>query len=170
MPRVDISQLPDSSRLFLYNTAKRLDEQELSLLRLNLESFLDQWAAHGSPLVVGFETPHDHFIVIAVDDSHVGPSGCSIDASTQFLRAFSARTGIEILESPDVCFLEGGGVRCVTRAEFKALADAGEVDASTIVFNNMIATLGEYRAGRWQVPARGSWHMRAYSLREPAGA
>lgn len=166
MPRVDISKLPDSSRLFLYNASRSLQAGERELLKVNLEAFLDQWAAHGSPLVVGYELPYDQFIVIAVDDSQVGPSGCSLDASYQFFKAFTERTGIDILDAPDVCFREGDGVRCVTRAAFRTIADAGEVDGSTIVFNNMTSTLGEYRAGRWEIPARESWHARAYRLRE----
>jgi hypothetical protein len=170
MPRVDITQLPDSARLFVYNTARALDQQELELLRTNLEAFLDQWAAHGSPLTVGYALPYDHFVVIAVDDSAVGPSGCSIDASYQFLKAFTARTGIEILDAPDVCFRDAEGVRCVSRSEFNALASNAQVDATTTVFNNTITTLGDFRAGRWEVPARESWHARAYKLREAARA
>lgn len=170
MPRVDIRQLPDTSRLFVYNTAKQLNAHERELLRTELDAFLDQWSAHGSSLTVGSEIPYDHFIVIAVDDSRVGPSGCSLDASYEFMKTFTARTGIEILEAPDVCFRDGETLRCVTRAEFKALVAAGAVDAATTVFNNTLATLGDYRAGRWEVPARDSWHARAYQLRESQGA
>jgi hypothetical protein len=170
MPRVDINQLPDTSRLFVYNTSRRLTVEERDALRAGLDAFLDQWAAHGSPLTVGAELPHDHFVVIAVDDSRVGPSGCSIDASYQFLKSFTAQTGIEILDAPDVCYRDGDDIRCVTRAAFKALADAGSVDAATTVFNNTVSTLAEYRAGRWEVPARDSWHARAYRLGEPQRA
>lgn len=166
MPRVDLNQLPDSSRLFVYNTARPLQSSELELLRSGLEAFLDQWAAHGSPLIVGYEMPYDRFLVIAVDDSRVGPSGCSIDASYQFLKAWTERTGVDILDAPDVCFLEDGGVRCVTRAAFKSLVESGEVGATTTVFDNTVGTLGAYRAGRWQLPAADAWHARAYKLRE----
>ena len=164
MPRTDIDQLPESSRLFVYNTDRRLDGEQREVLRANLETFLDQWAAHGSPLTVGYEIPYDQFIVIAVDDSRVGPSGCSIDASYQFFKAFTEHTGIAILDAPDVCYRAGDEIRCVTRGAFKALAEAGEVDAATTVFDSTIATLGAYRASRWELPARESWHARAYRL------
>lgn len=166
MPRVDISQLPDTSRMFLYNTERTLDDSEIATLRTRLEAFLDQWAAHGSALTVGYELPYDHFIAIAVDDSKVGPSGCSIDASTNFLKEFSRSTGIEILDAPDVCFEDAGIVRCVSRKEFESLASNGDVDAGTTVYDNALTTLGAFREGRWEVPAGESWHSRAFSLRD----
>lgn len=170
MARVDISQLPDSSRLFMYNIARRLDEQEREKLRTQLEAFLDQWAAHGSALTVGYELPYDHFIAIAVDDSLVGPSGCSIDASVHFLKSFTAATGIEILDAPDACYHDGETVRCVSRREFAELAERGDVNAATTVYDNTVSTLGQLREGRWEAPASQTWHSRAFTLREPAGA
>ena len=36
------------------------------------------------------------------------------------------------------------------------------VGPDTTVFNNTLTSLGDVRAGRWEVPASDSWHARAF--------
>jgi len=63
-----------------------------------------------------------------------------------------------------VFYREGGGVRRVTRNEFRDLARSGAVTGDTVVFNNVVATVGELRQGNWEVPLRRSWHAEAFPV------
>ena len=45
-----------------------------------------------------------------------------------------------------------------------ALAEAGAVTADTVVFNTVVSPVGELRGGRWEVPARDSWHAQAFPV------
>ena len=170
MALTSFAKLPPSARLWVYNMERPLTHQENDLLRANLEAFLGRWLAHGSPLVVGYDIVHDRFILIGIDDSVVGPGGCSIDAFTRFLREAGDHLGIEILDAPEVCFRDGEEIRCVTRGEFMMMAERGEVDTSTHVFDNTISRVGELTSGRWEVPAREAWHTKAFDLKEAASA
>lgn len=157
--------LPDHSRLWIFNASRPLDAQEQQALRAGFERFLDQWAAHGSALKAGYEIRHDRFILIGVDDSMVGPSGCSIDTLTRFFKEAQSVFEVDFLDAPDVCYRAGDEVRCVDRNAFSGLAESGDVDSSTIVYDNTAATIGALRGGGWERPAAQSWHARAFDLK-----
>jgi hypothetical protein len=50
----------------------------------------------------------------------------------------------------------------VPRGRFRELAAAGAVSPDTVVFDNTVQSLGALRGGRWETPARASWHGRAF--------
>jgi len=131
-----------------------------------MDGFLPQWTAHRRDLVTAWELKYHRFIMIGVDDSKTAASGCSIDALLNHLRQFEHREQIEILNSAaKVFYLEADDrIACVTRPEFKRLVAAQVVGANTIVFNNVVQTVGELRAGKWQVAMNDSWHAQAFSV------
>ena len=44
------------------------------------------------------------------------------------------------------------------------MAREGKVTADTVVFNNILPTVGEFRSGLWEVPLSRSWHADAFPL------
>ena len=51
MPRIDISQLPDESRIWIFGISPALDERKESRVLAAVDPFLDAWVAHGEPAV-----------------------------------------------------------------------------------------------------------------------
>jgi hypothetical protein len=49
-------------------------------------NFCIQWTAHGANLKAYGEVRHHRFIVMIVDETAAGASGCSIDKSIHFIR------------------------------------------------------------------------------------
>ena len=172
MPIVPFATLPDESRLWVFGVDRTLagDEQESFLSAVDL--FLETWAAHGAPLICGRDWKWGRFLLVAVDDASVPPSGCSIDAMVGVLRDQERRLGVRVLDNTPVWFVEDGEVRRVSRAEFRKLAEEGAVGPDTVVFDNTVTSLKDARSGRWEGPARACWHQRAFfkksSQREPA--
>ncbi len=164
MSLIPFNDLPDDARLWAYNTERTLTDDEAARLETALKSFLETWAAHGSQLTVGYKLLEARFILVGVDESKVGPSGCSIDELVRFLRDLDTTLGVRIIDAPDICFRRNGSIQCVTRGEFSKLAAEHVVDAETIVFDRTIGRVGDYRTGRWEVPAGNAWHGRAYEL------
>jgi hypothetical protein len=64
----------------------------------------------------------------------------------------------------------GGAIECASREEFKQLVDEGAVGPDTVVFDTTIQTTGALRDGRWEVPARRSWHGRVFFSKYSAKA
>ncbi|MEL6976420.1 MAG: ABC transporter ATPase, partial [Bacteroidota bacterium] len=76
---VDFEALPDESRVWIYQSNRSFTEAEITEIKEGLAQFLTQWTAHGSELKAGFTIKYKRFIVIALDQSLAGASGCSID-------------------------------------------------------------------------------------------
>ena len=114
------------------------------------------------PLTAGRAVEYDQFLFVAVDQRAAGPSGCSVDALVRQMKALQQEIGVELVDHAPVLFRQGQEIARVPRDAFAELAEAGEVGPGTTVFNNTLTSLGEVRAGRWEVPASDSWHARAF--------
>lgn len=159
MPRVPITNLPDDARLWVFPVQEPLEPEESRLLRDEVEGFLEGWAAHGSPLTGGYDWVEDRFLLVAVDPSTVPPSGCSIDAMVRILKGMEARLGKRIVDHGPVFYRdEGGEVKRLSRKEFRAATEGGDVTPETRVFDTTLTELGAFREGRLEVPARAAWH------------
>lgn len=164
MPQVPFDRLPDDARLWVFAADRPLDEREQQALLRHVDGFLAGWAAHGAPVVGGRELRHGRFLLVGADERATGVSGCSTDTLFRTLGELERSIGASLRESGLVFWRdEAGAVRSEPRPGFRARARAGEVGADTVVFDNTAATVGDVRAGRWEVPMCESWHGRAFS-------
>lgn len=167
--RVDFDQMPPDARLWIFAAERTLSDAEQRHVLRAVDAFLDEWRAHGAPLTSARDLRYGQFLMIAVDESTAGASGCSIDAMTRVLGGVERELGVELANHAPVLYREGGGIARVDRPTFGARARQGEVLPDTIVFNNALTRVGELRDGRWEVPASASWHGRAFFRLERAG-
>lgn len=162
MPRIEFDDLPGDARVWIFSAARELTEPEQARLLAEVDAFINQWGAHAVPLTAGRNLVYAQFLFIAVDQRAAGPSGCSIDALVRRMKELQEEIDVELVNHAPVLFRQGEAIARVPRDAFARLADAGEVGPDTTVFNNTLTSLGEVRAGRWEVPAADSWHGRAF--------
>ncbi|PIB38771.1 ABC transporter ATPase [Maribacter sp. 4G9] len=155
----DFNILPDDSRVWIYQANRSFSEQELLEIQNDLNAFLENWTAHGKDLKAGFEIKYNRFLVIALDQSGQSATGCSIDASVHFIQQLEKKYNVELLDKMNVSFKQGEFIAYKTLLDFKAMAKQKSISKNTIVFNNLVATKGEYLE-HWEVPASESWHAR----------
>ena len=156
---VAFSELPPTSRIWIYQSNRPFTEEELKELRPNLDSFIKSWTAHGKDLRAGYDLPYDRFIVIALDQSHAAASGCSIDTSVHFIQAVEKKFGVDLLDKMNVSFKQGEHITYKSLIDFKKMAKDKAISSQTIVFNNLVNNIQEYN-DHWEVPASESWHKR----------
>ncbi len=120
------------------------------------------WMAHGAPLRSGRELVDRQFLLVGVDVDAEAPSGCSIDALVNRLRALGADLGVTVVDHAPVWFRDGAEIRSVGRAEFRALAKEGAFGPDVRVFDTTLTTVGQVREGLLERPAAESWHGRAF--------
>ncbi|MEJ2237145.1 MAG: hypothetical protein P8X82_02510 [Gemmatimonadales bacterium] len=162
MPPVRFEDLPPNARLWTFAASRPVTDEEERRILLAVDEFLADWSAHGIPLKSGRDWRYGRFLFVAVDEHAAGVSGCSIDALTRALRALESELDLSITDNGPVLFRDGDTIRRVPRPEFRKLADMGAVGEQTVVFDNTIQTVGALRDGRWEVPARQSWHGTAF--------
>lgn len=164
MPQISFEDVPDEARLWVFGAGRALAPAEQDALLAHVDRFLDGWAAHGAPVSGARALLHDRFLLVAADERATGVSGCSIDTLFHSLEAVERSFGTPLRDAGLVFWRsDDGEVRAEPRPAFRARAKAGEVGADTVVFDNTVGTVGELRAGRWELPMGESWHGRAFA-------
>jgi len=156
---VDFKTLPETSRVWIYQCNRSFSEVEITEISSNLDAFLTSWTAHGNDLNAGYEIKYKRFIIIALDQSTQGATGCSIDASVRFIQELERKYNVMLLDKMNVSYKQGEFVAYKSLLDFKAMAKQKAISKNTIVFNNLVANKGEYLE-HWEVPASESWHAR----------
>lgn len=156
---VDFNTLPEDSRIWIYQGSRSFTVEELEDVKHGLDDFIKDWTAHGSDLKAGYEIRYNRFIVLALDQSRTGASGCSIDASVHFIQHLEKKYNLELLDKMNVSYKQGDFIAYKPLTDFKKMARQKAVSKNTIVFNNLVANKQEYME-HWEVPASESWHSR----------
>jgi hypothetical protein len=164
---IDFDQQPDHARVWIYQSSRPLTGAEAASVQHFLENQANQWAAHGAPLTAAVRVLHRRFAVVAVDETRNGTSGCSIDASTRWLKDLGAQLNLDFFDR-SMAYLDGDEVKTLALPEVKIAVADGRLTPETPVFNNLVPTLGDFRRS-WQVPAGQSW-LKRYFTSQPVGA
>lgn len=156
---VPFEQLPPNARVWIYQANRSFTPQEKIRLTHVLEDFCQSWAAHGQPLKAGFQLAYEHFVVLAVDEAHHLPSGCSIDSSVHVLKGLEAELSLSFFDRTQIAFLVEGGVTLIRQSKLKEAFTHGTLTAESIAFNNLVATKVEWER-KWLSAVKDSWLAR----------
>ena len=165
MPRVDFETLPGHGRLWVFPASRPLGADERRTLLAEVDDFLEGWRAHGAPLRAGRELVEERFLLVGVDVDAESPSGCSIDALVNRLRALGSDLGVTLIDHASVWYRtrgDAGEVHAASRADFRALAAAGAVGPTDHVFDTSLTRIQQVRDGELERPATDTWHGRAF--------
>ena len=158
---VDFNTLPEESKIWIYQSNRKFSDEEFSAIETALKSFLENWQAHGTGLESSYELKYNRFIIIAVDQEVQASTGCSIDASVEFIQSLEKKYQVDLLDKMNVTFKNGEHIAHKTLIDFKKMVKDKAVTENTIVFNNLVNTIEEYNES-WEVPAMDSWHSRFF--------
>jgi hypothetical protein len=157
MPSVPFDQLPDSARVWVFASDRALTGDDAGALLDQVDGFLAQWKAHGAPLRCAREWRDDHFLAIGVDPTVEQASGCSIDGMFRGLRSMEDVLGTRLVAGGRVFYRDPcGRPRMAERRDVTTLAERGELDRGTRVFDTSVTSAADWR-GRFERPASDSW-------------
>ena len=80
---VPFENLPEESKIWIYQSNRKFSDAEFSEIEMALQSFLEGWAAHGTSLESSYQLKYNRFIIIAVNQDVQAATGCSIDSSVE---------------------------------------------------------------------------------------
>lgn len=156
---VPFENLPETSRVWIYQSNRSFTDSEVEEIKARLQNFIEQWTAHGADLQASYELRYKRFIVIGLDQQMNAASGCSIDASVQFIQELEKDYNVDLLDRMNVSYKQGDFIAYKTLTDFRKMAKDKAVSPKTIVFNNLVNNKAEYLED-WEVPASESWHKR----------
>ena len=149
------------SRVWIYQADREFNPAEAEQLHAILQQFTSTWTAHNNALLAGYELHHNRFIVLVVDESQAGASGCSIDKSVNVMKAIEQQFGVNLFDRFNTAYVLDGQVLSASREQMEELIAEGKITAHTPVFNNLVSTYGALHT-QWLVPYKDSWHARVF--------
>ncbi len=158
---VPFENLPEESRIWIYQSNRKFSDDEMAEIELDLKAFIENWAAHGASLEASYLLKYNRFIILSVNQEVQQATGCSIDSSVAFIQNLEQKYEVDLLDKMNVTFKNGDHIAHKSLLDFKRMAKEKAVTANTIVFNNLVNTIEEFNEN-WEVPAGESWHSRFF--------
>ena len=153
------SSLPDSTRVWIYQSTQPFKEEQLPQLKAQITQFTKSWVSHNHQLRAFGDVFHNQFIVLMVDESMAGASGCSIDSSVHFMQSLEANFGLSLFDRMTFTYQDGEEVKSAPRDEFAKLYAEGKINDQTLVSDNLVQNKGQF-ASIWLKPLGESSHKR----------
>jgi len=150
------------SRVWIYQSDRKFTSVEENEILNKLASFTNQWKAHGNELLAKAEIRYGFFIIITVDESQAGVTGCSIDSSVRLIKEIEQEYHVDLFNRFNIAYKVNGEVVVNNKEDFETLVNIKQVTPETVVFNNMVQNLAELET-KWEVPFQNSWHSTVFA-------
>jgi len=156
---VSLESMAGSSRVWIYQSDKKLTPPQKDILSNALHAFTESWQVHGEPLKTSFAILYDQFVVLAADENFNAPSGCSIDGSVRVLKELGKELNLDFFNRNVAAFKKEDAVVLIPLADLKKKNAEGVWNERTLFFNNLAPSVDSLRNG-WIVPAGDTWLKR----------
>ena len=153
---VDFKNMPDDSRIWIYQSNRDFNESEIGIINDKTTSFLDNWQAHGKDLECSYSIIDKRFIIIAVNESFNPIGGCSIDFSLQLIKDISNTIGIDLLNRLVVNLKIDNRLESLSLGDLKNKIKDGDFSPETIIFNTAINSKSEL-LNNFEIDIKSSW-------------
>jgi len=147
------------SKVWIYQSNLKFTDEEISEIDTQIQNFVTQWVSHNQALLAYGKLYHNRFIVLMVDESQAGASGCSIDKSVHFVKAMGFHHGVDFMDRMNFAYKLDDEIVSAHRDEFARQFQSKKINKDTLVFNNLVKDKGEFEKA-WVVPLKDSWHAR----------
>ena len=146
-------------RVWVYQSNRRLTDQEAASIQQQLEEFISNWAAHGTPLKAAGEVRENLFVILRVDEKHLEASGCSIDASVRVIRKMEEQFGLDLFDRQLIAWQEGAEVQMGHFQQLPELYREGRISDDTLMVNKLDTRMADFEQ-QWKKPLRETPYRR----------
>lgn len=154
---LEFDQMPAQARIWVYQSERKFTAAEKAWIEDRLRQFCEQWNTHGAMMPTSFTIKFDQVVILSVDESQLGASGCSIDSSVRALREIEQNLGVNLLDQGKVGFLEDGDNFMVNSVfKVKESVQNGILNQDTLVLNPMVREKKDLQ-GNWLMSAKETW-------------
>ncbi len=151
--------MPAHARVWIYMADRVFNTKEQEELKTFFEEFVIQWTAHNNQLKASMDLLHNRFVVVMVDESFNGVSGCGIDKSVNFLKTLAEEFKVDFFNRLLVAYQKEEQIRVVNQHFIPNLLLQGDINENTPVFNNTVQTKEQFDT-LWLTPLKNTWLSR----------
>lgn len=167
---VELPGFRDEMRLWIYTASRELSPQETAFAKTYLDIFTGQqlagdtgvstWASHGKTLISKADILWQRVIVLAVDETSFGASGCSIDSSVRFLQQLADKLQVDLFDR--MIFLHRLDADSLEAFNLDSLREAyasGQITDESMMVDTLVTHVAQARREMFK-PLGQSWHKR----------
>lgn len=147
------------SRVWVYVASRKLKPEESGQLQDFLNVFVQKWTAHNNALKSVAEVFENQIVLIMVDETQAGASGCSIDKSVHFLEQVGRELNVDLFDRMRFGAVIDGRFTMLAKDDFATAVADGVIGNDTPVVNTLVQNLREMQE-KWLMPFGKSWHRR----------
>lgn len=148
----DFDKMPMLSRVWIYQSNRPLTAKEENIVHYTLKGAIEQWNAHGVPLLGSVQVLQSRFVIVALDENMNQASGCSIDASTHWLKKLGEELSVDFFDR-SLIYEKDGLLESAPVFGLKAVVESGAIGPETVVFNSLgIQNISQLQTA-WKVQA-----------------
>jgi hypothetical protein len=151
-------ELNPESKVWVYQSDRFFLPSELDLINIETKQFLNTWQSHGATMDSSFKIFYNRFLVIALDETIAGASGCGIDKSVNFIKELGNKLQIDFFNRLNICYVSqktNGSELFVEQIPFSKISEIN-FNGNEYIFNNAVTTLSELEKN-WLQPISDSW-------------
>ena len=134
----------------IYAAEHKLTNDQENYILNHISDYLHNWEAHKVPLTAGVKILENHFVVVALDDSKYGASGCSIDTLQNKIQNLEKELSISLLNRLNIfCRIEDT-IKCIPTTKL-----AEHANKETLFYDLTIQKKSEL--SNWLKPIEQGW-------------
>ncbi len=154
-----------SSRIWIYQSSRLFFISEALQIEDMLNSFVENWNSHGTPVKGYANLLFGQFIILMADETATGVSGCSTDSSVRLIKQVEEAFKVDMFNRQNLAFVVKEKIQTIPLAQLKYAFDNNFINAETLYFNNLVATKGAL-LDQWMIPVKDSWLAGRLSIHE----
>ncbi|MFZ4543669.1 MAG: hypothetical protein ACOYOA_06440 [Saprospiraceae bacterium] len=143
----------------IFHSSRPFEANEAASIQEKINDFTATWSSHNNQLAANGKLLHDRFVVLMVDESRHGASGCSIDKAMHFIQDLGEAYQVDFFNRYLFAYLDGSQVVSVSKNDFVERYHSGKITDDTVVFDTLVANQTDFE-GSFLKPLKHSWHRK----------
>jgi hypothetical protein len=159
----NFEDLAGHSKVWIYQSNKPFNDIDIAEISTATEVFINSWQSHGSEMNASFKVFYDRFLVVALDETSAGASGCGIDKLFHHIKKLESTLQINFFDRLIIYYVNQDvigtnplkDISLIQQTHFSSLKDSS-ISPSSLIFDNTISVKEELNSN-WLVKADKSW-------------
>lgn len=160
------ADFPASSRVWIFQSNRTFGLSEVLQLEELLNTFSQQWHAHGAAVKSFATVFFGQFIIIMSDETHTQVSGCSNDSLDRMIKEIESHFGVTLFDRQSLAFVAKDKIQLLPINQLDYALQNNFISPDTLYFNNTVQTK-EALENNWIIPVKDSWIAKRITLPSP---
>ncbi|MEO1219348.1 MAG: hypothetical protein AAFV97_02520 [Bacteroidota bacterium] len=156
---IPFEKLSDQSHIWIYASQRPIHPQQQAHILQLAQTFTDTWTSHGQPLTGSATLLHNHFLILAAENTGQPLSCCREDSIITLMHQIKGTLDIDLMNRTHVTLAKEDHIWTLPIQAARAQIRNKTLPASTHIFDNTISYKGNL-VDKWKIPVEASWLCR----------